>query len=63
MTPDVAEMAELLHGGKLLLVFLMQGEVQPAGADAVIGEIVEGSGVPGTDGDFLAHMFPPFSEG
>ena len=34
---NVGKMAQLLHGRKLILVFLLHGKIQPAGAYAITG--------------------------
>jgi hypothetical protein len=56
----MTEVAERLYGGELLLIFLMKGKIQPAGADAVIRQVPEGRGISGMDDNLLAHMLPPF---
>ena len=56
VAPDMAEAAQLLHGGKLLLVFLMERQVQPAGADAVTGRGCEGCRITGMDHDVVTRI-------
>ena len=59
VSADVAEMAFLLHGCHLLMVFLMERQVHPAGADAVVGQVPESGCVPGMNNDLPAHIDPP----
>ena len=42
VTADMAETAFLLYSGKLFLVFPVKRQIQPAGADTVIGQVSEG---------------------
>ena len=51
MAADVLEMARLLHGQKLLLVFLVQGQIQPPRAHAESGTVAEGRFVARADND------------
>ena len=57
---NVGKMAQLLHGRKLILVFLLHGQIQPAGAHAIAGEVVKLRLIARPDGDLLFnHRFPP----